>query len=330
MDPILIIIWISGVALMLALVYGAYYLRSRRKVKVSQRVETYTGLEEEAARAAAAESGQQMRVTSWFSALLSHGYMERLQERLAQADVPMRASEIILLRFVLAGIGFLLGSYAFGNMHSGVILAVLGFFTPVIYLTVRHGRRQAKFVRQLADALMLLTNSLRAGYGFLKGLELVAKEMDDPIAKELKRLLREVNLGATIEQALVNMGRRLNCTDLDIVISAYLIQKDVGGNLTEVTEKVAETIRERLRLQGDIRVLTAQGRFSGYVVGLLPFALIVLIWMQKPDYFSVMLGEPKVLFFWREVPLGLLILIGAGLWQIVGWYWIYKTVSIKV
>jgi tight adherence protein B len=330
MDPALTIVWIGGVALALVLVYGVYHLLVRRKVIVSQRVETYAGVENEAARAAEAELRQRTRVTGWFGRLLGGGYMGRLQERLVQADVPMRASEIILLRLVLAGIGFLLGSYSFGNMHSGVILAVLGFVAPAIYLTVRHGRRRAKFVRQLSDALMLLTNSLRAGYGFLKGLELIAKEMDDPISKELKRLLHEVNLGATIEQALANMGRRLNSADLDIVISAYLVQKDVGGNLTEVTEKVAETIRERLRIQGDVKVLTSQGRFSGYVVGLLPFVLVLLILMEKPDYFKPMLGEPKMFFFGMEAPLGVLILIGAGLWQVVGWYWIYKTVSIKV
>jgi tight adherence protein B len=330
MDPALTIIWLGGVALAVALVYGAYRLLGRRKGIVSQRVEAYTGIEEEAARATEAELRQQTRVTGWFGALLSGGYMERLQERLAQADVPMRASELILLRLVLAGIGYLLGSYSFGNVHSGVILAVLGFFTPPIYLTVRHGRRRAKFVRQLADALMLLTNSLRAGYGFLKGLELIAKEMDDPISKELNRLLREVNLGATTEQALTNMGRRLNCVDLDIVVSAYLVQKDVGGNLTEVTEKVAETIRERLRIQGDIKVLTAQGRFSGYVVGLMPIFFAILILMVKPDYFKVMLGEPKMFFFGMEMPLGVLILIGTAFWELVGVYWIYKTISIKV
>jgi tight adherence protein B len=307
-----------------------YYLSGRRKGIVSKRVEAYTGIEEEAARATEAELRQRTRVTSWFGALLGGSYMERLQERLAQADVPMRASELILLQLVLAAIGYLVGSLSFGNAHSGLILAVLGFFTPFIYLTVRHGRRREKFVRQLADALMLLTNSLRAGYGFLKGLELIAKEMDDPISKELKRLLREVNLGATVEQALANMSRRLNCVDLDIVVSAYLVQKDVGGNLTEVTEKVAETIRERLRIQGDIKVLTAQGRFSGYVVGLMPVALVILIVMQKPDYFKVMFGEPKMFFFGMEMPLGVMILIGAGLWELVGVYWIYKTISIKV
>jgi len=331
MDPVLTIIWSGGVVLVLALVYSVYYLLGRRKGIVSQRVETYTGIEEEAARATSIELRQNgTRVTSWFGALLGGGYMERLQEQLAQADVPMRASEFILVRLVLAGIGYLLGSLSFGNVHSGVVLAVLGFFSPLIYLSVRYGRRRAKFVRQLADALMLLTNSLRAGYGFLKGLELIAKEMDDPISKDLNRLLREVNLGATIEQALTNMGHRLNCIDLDIVVSAYLVQKDVGGNLTEITEKVSETIRERLRIQGDIKVLTAQGRFSGIVIGLMPLALVLLITMQKPDYFNVMFGDPKMFFFGMEMPVGVLLLVGAALWQLVGVYWIYKTISIKI
>ena len=178
---------------------------------------------------------------------------------------------------------------------------------------------------------MLLTNSLRSGYGFLKGLELIAKEMDDPISKELNRMLREVNLGATIDQALLNLGRRINSQDLDIVVGAYLVQKDVGGNLTEIMEKVAETIRERLRIQGDIRVLTAQGRLSGLIVGLLPAALATLFWFWVPDYFHPLLGPPMVsLGGHLELPMGVLLLLGAFCLQLVGGYWIYKIISIKV
>ena len=255
----------------------------------------------------------------------------RLEDELARADIPMRPTEYVLLRVVLLGVGFLLGWNCLGYIHSGIILAVAGFIGPAVFVRVHQNRRRAKFVRQLADALMLLTNSLRSGYGFLKGLELVAKEMGDPIAKELNRMLREVNLGATVEEALLNLGRRVNSEDLDIVIGAYLVQKDVGGNLTEIMEKVAETIRERLRIQGDIRVLTTQGRLSGAIVGALPACIAVFLVMAAPDYFGVMLGPPIVGHIGKfNISAGVLMLAGAGFWQLVGFYMIHKIISIKV
>jgi tight adherence protein B len=176
----------------------------------------------------------------------------------------------------------------------------------------------------------LLTNSLRSGYGFLKGLELVAKEMSDPISKELNRMLREVNLGTTVDDALLNLGRRVNSQDLDIVIGAYLVQKDVGGNLTEIMEKVAETIRERLRIQGDVRVLTTQGKLSGFIVGLMPFVVFLILILSAPDYFSIMFGPPVQNIAGHDVPMGVLMLAGAIGWQLIGAYMIYKIVSVKV
>jgi len=144
-------------------------------------------------------------------------------------------------------------------------------------------------------------------------------------------MLREVNLGATIDEALLNLGRRVNSQDLDIVIGAYLVQKDVGGNLTEIMEKVAETIRERLRIQGDIRVLTTQGRLSGFIVGLLPVCVGLFLVMAAPDYFSIMLGPPVAGHLGRfDISWGMVMLAGALCWELLGFYLIQKIISIKV
>ena len=143
-------------------------------------------------------------------------------------------------------------------------------------------------------------------------------------------MLREVNLGTTVDDALLNLGRRVNSQDLDIVIGAYLVQKDVGGNLTEIMEKVAETIRERLRIQGDIRVLTTQGKLSGFVVGLMPFVVFLILIMTAPDYFGTMFGPPMKNIAGYDVPMGVLMMAGAVGWQLIGFYMIYKIVSLKV
>jgi tight adherence protein B len=326
----LLLIVILAVGACSLLGYGLYLQATRRKAILAERLETYTTIEEEAARTTQSDLQALSQVPRFLHLILGRGYMTRLEEELARADIPMRPSEYVLLRLVLAGLGFLMGRYALGYVHSGIILAVAGFITPVIFVRTHQSRRRTKFVKQLADALMLLTNSLRSGYGFIKGLELVAKEMSDPISKELNRMLREVNLGVTIEDALLNLGRRVNSQDLDIVIGAFLVQKDVGGNLTEIMEKVAETIRERLRIQGDIRVLTTQGKLSGLVVGLMPAVIFVLLIVWAPDYFSTMFGPPLIPVGSFSVPMGILMLVGAVIWQLIGGYMILKIVSVKV
>jgi len=328
--PNLPIIYILVVVAILLLAYGVYLQVTRRQTILAERLETYASIEEEAARTTDDELQKLGQLPRLLHMVFGSGYMSRVEEELARADIPMRPTEYLLLRVVLVGMGYVIGRYVIGNVQSGIILTVAGFIGPIMFVRVHQNRRRSKFVRQLADALMLLTNSLRSGYGFLKGLELIAKEMGDPISKELNRMLREVNLGTTVDDALLNLGRRVNSQDLDIVIGAYLVQKDVGGNLTEIMEKVAETIRERLRIQGDVRVLTTQGKLSGFVVGLMPVAVAVILVMTAPDYFSSMVGPPMKNIAGYNVPMGVLMMTGAVGWQFIGFYMIYKIVSMKV
>jgi tight adherence protein B len=330
MDNGLLLIVVLAVAACSLLGYGLYLQATRKRAILEERLETYASIEEEAARTAQAELRSVNKVPQMLQLLVPKGYMARWEDELARADIPMRASEYVLLRAVLTGVGFLVGRYGLGNLQSAVILGACGLIFPVVFVRMHQNRRRTKFVRQLADALMLLTNSLRSGYGFVKGLELVAKEMSDPISKELGRMLREINLGATVDDALLNLGRRVNSQDLDIVIGAYLVQKDVGGNLTEIMEKVAETIRERLRIQGDVRVLTTQGKLSGLIVGLMPFVVFILLFMWAPDYFNTMFGPPLVPIGHFAVPMGILMMVGAVIWQLIGAYMILKIVSVKV
>jgi tight adherence protein B len=324
--PIIVLV----AAAILLLGYGVYLQVTRKRTILAERLETYANIEEEAARSTDDEMQKLGQIPRLLQMVFGPGYLARVEENLARADIPMRSTEYLLLRGVLVLLGYLIGRYVLGYLHSGLILAVAGFIAPIIFVRTHQNRRRAKFVRQLADALMLLTNSLRSGYGFLKGLELIAKEMGDPISKELNRMLREVNLGTTVDDALLNLGRRMNSQDLDIVIGAYLVQKDVGGNLTEIMEKVAETIRERLRIQGDVRVLTTQGKLSGFVVGFMPFVVFLILILTAPDYFSVMFGPPTQNIVGYDIPMGVLLMVGAVFWQLIGAYMIFKIVSVKV
>jgi tight adherence protein B len=315
----------AGISALL-LVLGLYTLSVHRKEQLASRIRTYAEIEKEAAIATAAEHPGSR---SFLRTLLGQRYVESLARSLAQADVPLRPIEYLLLHVVLGAIGFLLGYYVLEFLHSGLILGLFGAVLPTVFLRIRQNQRQVKFGRQLADALMLLVSSLRSGYSFMKGLELVASEMDDPISKELKRTLREVHLGTTVDRALLNLAARVNNSDLEIVVGAFLVQRDVGGNLTELLEKVAETIRERLRIQGDVRVLTAQGRMSGFVVSAIPFFVFGMIMLTNPGYFAIMLQPPMFQVGNVAVPLGVVVLILALLLQILGALWIFRIVTIK-
>ena len=321
----LLIVLLVGLTITLVVI-GVYSLAVRRKTLLGSRVTTYTKSDAGAAGGtpAVAESWQGLKTGPLAP------YLERLAMDLNQADMPLRPLEYLCLQVGLAVAGLIIGRQLLGFMHSALILGLIGFLTPMSVMRVRQHHRRTKFARQLADALMLLASSLRSGYGFIKGLELVAAEMDDPMAKELKRALREIQVGSTVDQALLSLSKRVANADMEIVICAYLIQREVGGNLTELMEKVAETIRERFRVRADIRTLTAQGRLSGIVVSLLPLVLSGLIMLVNPSYFEPLLQPPLAQLGHWSVPVGVAAIGLAFFMQISGALWIYRIISIKV
>ncbi|MEW5988919.1 MAG: type II secretion system F family protein, partial [Chloroflexota bacterium] len=179
-------------------------------------------------------------------------------------------------------------------------------------------RRLRAFNGQLSDTLNLWVNSLRSGYSVLQGMEAIATELPPPVSKEFERVIQEVRLGLSLNQALSNMLRRVPSDDLDLVVTAVNIQREVGGNLAEILDIISYTIRERVRIKGEIRTLTAQGRFSGWVVSLLPIGLALLLYKINPTYMSGLFGKgapwvlPGVLpCGWLVVGIGLMF-IGAG------------------
>ena len=321
----LLVVRLVGLTVTLVVV-GLSSLAVRRKALLASRVSTYAAIEAEAA------AGAQGDIAGWqtHKAGLPVPFLEKLALDLNQADLPWRPLEYLLLQVGLAGAGVIIGLQLLGYMHSALILGVAGFGAPMVMLRLRQHSRRMKFARQLADALMLLSSSLRSGYGFIKGLELVAAEMDDPMAKELKRALREIQLGSAVDQALLALSKRVGNADMEIVICAYLIQREVGGNLTELMEKVAETIRERFRIRADIRTLTAQGRLSGIVVSLLPLVLTGLIILTNPAYFQPLFQPPLAQLGPWLVPVGAVAIVLAIVLQITGAAWIYRIISIKV
>jgi tight adherence protein B len=264
-------------------------------------------------------------------AMAGRGFSERIKSRIAKADAKLRVSEYIMLQ-VLAAIGVGLASYFLlfdGNMVIAGIFAALGSQIPRMYLNYSAKRRLTAFDNQLSDTLNLLVNALRSGYSQLQGMEAVATELPAPVSVEFERVVQEVRLGLTLGQSLENMLRRVPSEDLDLVVTAVNIQREVGGNLAEILDIISFTIRERVRIKGEIRTLTAQGRISGWIITFLPVALSLILAVINPSYMTQLwVQEPPFLF--TGFPCGWLV-IGISLFMIIiGGVAIQKIVDIEV
>jgi tight adherence protein B len=243
----------------------------------------------------------------------------KVQRDLARANLKLRPSEYYYIRFgAAASLGVVL--FVFRGPIFGLVGVLVGYFLPRLWVSRRMGKRLSAFNKQLPDTITLLSNSLRAGSSFLQSIELVSREGDLPMSEEMGRVVREVNLGLGMEEALNNLVRRIKSEDLDLMVTAIGIQQQVGGNLAEILDTIAFTIRERVRIKGEISTLTAQGRYSGYLVALLPVGLAFALNIINPEFmqplFTQLIGQ---------------ILIGVGVVMMsIGFFAIMKITDIKV
>ena len=243
-----------------------------------------------------------------------------VEHKLIQAAVPMRGAEFMV---VCVGIG-MLGAVVFFLLTLKIILTLIGgligFSMPFLILKMKISQRKQAFNDQLGDTMVLIANALRTGYSFMQAVDMVAREMPKPVGEEFARVLKELNLGVTTEDSLNNMAKRVNSEDLDLVITAVLIQRQVGGNLAVVLDSIASTIRERIKIKGHIKTLTAQGKISGIIVGLLPIVIGGVIYLINPEYIRVLFIHP----------MGKAMLIAGALSQFIGMMVIRNIINIDI
>jgi tight adherence protein B len=260
-------------------------------------------------------------------------WAQSLARELARADVTLKPSEWLAVRgamlFGIPGALVLLSPLveAFNNPLVWMVGVVLGFWLPRFWLNRRKGKRLKAFSSNLADTITLVANALRAGSSFLQAIDMVVRETQPPISTEFARVIREVNLGVPLDEALANMTRRVRSDDLELMTTAIAIHHTVGGNLAEILDSIAFTIRERVRIKGEIRTLTAQQRMSGYVVGFLPLALVGILTLIAPRFMDPMLRKPPELF---GLPAGMIILAIGGTMMLLGFVFIRRIVDIEV
>lgn len=207
-----------------------------------------------------------------------------VDRKLEEADVLLRGGEFVVIVIACALTSSFVSFTITLNPAGSIILGLTAALIPFAFLNAARNKRLSNFNAQICDALTIMANSLRSGFSFLQSMDMVRKELPDPVKKEFTRTLKEINLGTSTEEALENLAKRVNSEDLDLVITAVLIQRQVGGNLSEVLDNIAETIRDRIRIKREIRTLTAQGRISGLIIGLLPLILGGFMMVVKPSY----------------------------------------------
>jgi len=213
-----------------------------------------------------------------------------ISEQLQRADLKLRTSEYFLIQMGSTALFFLIGFVRWG-LIQGLLAAVLGYLVPGMYVKYRIGRRLKAFNGQLGDTLTLLSNALKAGYSFAQAIDTVAKNAVPPIGDEFSRAVREMNLGGSPDESLANITKRVVSEDFDLVSTAYSIHRTVGGNLAEILDNIAYTIRERVRIKGEIATLTAQARASGTLITFLPIVLATFMYFVTPTYFRPMFGS---------------------------------------
>ncbi len=307
------------VILIIAVIIGFVVTSSSEGALVEKRLGRYLEGEQKQEK-----EEQTSYVTEWVNKRVEKSSMgDKIARQLARADLKFKVAEYIAL-IVIATIGLGFIAYLIGGAHpvSFIVGAVIGFFMPGMYVRRQQKQRLVKFNEQLPDMINLMVNGLRAGYSTMQAMEAVSKELPAPISDEFRRVVQEMQLGIPMERALDHLLRRIPSDDLDFMITAVNVQREVGGNLAEILDTISYTIRERVRIKGEIRVLTAQVRTSGSILSLVPVFLVVVLWFINREYIMSI--------FSKGVVVGACILIAAGFLIGLGYFIMMRIANIEV
>jgi tight adherence protein B len=279
MSPIILLG--GGVLVLLLLIVGVIVSITSERSLVEERLGRF--LEDERPQPEREREGSAL--TDWLNRRVAgSSWGDRVARELARADLKFKVAEYYALVFmstvVLAFLGWLLQP----NPISAVIGGVIGFFLPRFYVKRQQTVRLNKFNDQLGDMLNLMVNGLRAGYSTMQAMEAVSRELPTPISDEFHRVVQEMQIGIPMERALDNLLRRIPSDDLDFVVTAINVQREVGGNLSEILDTISFTIRERVRIKGEIRVMTANVRTSATILSMIPLFLTMALWFIAPEY----------------------------------------------
>jgi tight adherence protein B len=306
---LLIALMTLGFTLLIYLVYHivdrTYIQRMRVRKRVGSISDNFDELPDEEADAAVAEEERFPTVAKFIA---GKSFTDRLLMQLLRSGVKLRPSEYVGFVFGLALMLALLSTLFTRNIGVQFLGIFIGLVSPYLYLKTLETRRLVTFTRQIPDALSLMSSAIRSGFSFQRAMMLVAEELPDPIAEEFRRVNNETSVGLQTDTALLRLGTRVPSYDLQLVITAIIIQQQTGGNLSEIIDKISETIRERIRIEGEVAALTAEGKISGVILIAMPFVLAVAVSLANPSYLKPLLTDP----------LGNMIIVIAICMQVIG------------
>jgi tight adherence protein B len=303
------ILLIGGGLAVLLLIVGVIESVNSERTLVEKRLGRYLGED----KASEDRGSDRSMVTDWVNQRVEKSsFGDRIARELARADLKLKVAEYFALFFITVFFGALIFGFL-GGWHpvSFLIGAVLGAFAPRFYVKRQQRQRLNRFNDQLGDMLNLMVNGLRAGYSTMQAMEAISRELPSPISDEFRRVVQEMQLGVPMEAALDNLLRRIPSDDLDFVVTAINVQREVGGNLSEILDSISFTIRERVRIKGEIRVMTAQVRASGTLLSIIPMALALILWFMNPEYLLSFFDGPSPLCGWGAIGL-IVIMIVSG------------------
>ena len=322
-----IILALLTTVLCLAMLLMLLRIKSRERKNIVNRMEYFSGsamqlrqqkLREQRGTAVKGKFRFLVRKTALKLQNIQKG--SRMDFKMQQADWPLLGSEYEVMLVILGALCGILALAATLNPWAALTAGAAGVLLGLLFLDLRIRRRQKAFAQQLGDMLTMVANALRAGFSFMQAFELIAREMDAPIGREVQKAVNEVNVGASLETALENMQKRVQSPDFELVVTAVLIQRQVGGNLAQILDTISETIQERIRMRREVMALTAQGRMSGIVLAALPIALGAFLTAVNPDYMRPLFEEP----------MGRMAIAGAVVLELIGGLLIRRIVNIKI
>lgn len=290
--------------------YGVLRLAVGSRVQVNRRVAVMSGENK-------SEHGQ--RKTRTKAKRGGTSWMAKLEMALKRAEIDLQTREFVVRWVLITFCLFILVDLASDFIGAILVVCISGFGT-LVYLRMRVGRRSRRLNEGLTDMLTIITNSLRAGHSFVQAIHLVSQDMHGPIQEELSRIESEMQLGVGLEEALQRASERVGSEDFGLIVTAISIQRQVGGNLAEVLERISDTIRERVKLKREVKALTSQGRLSAGIFMFLPPGVGVILYIMNPSYIGILFTSP----------MGLAMLIGAALGQGVGYFFIRKIINVEL
>jgi tight adherence protein B len=289
LEALLAVLTAGGVV---ALMIGLERVLRPDRTSLDKRLRRYGGrayqLTDEEQKQAASQQVTQMLAKRVEASISGRTFAASLQTDLARANLRLTVGEFLMMQTAVAGVVGMLAWLMSGTPFVGVLFGAVGWFGPKFWLGRRQAARLKGFNDQLADTIALMSNSLRSGLSLVQSMEMISREAEPPISDEFQRVVREIGLGVGPQEALLHLVRRVASDDLELLVTAILVQFEIGGNLSRILDSIASTIRERVKLHGEIRTMSAQGRMAGYVLSGLPVAIGGLLMLIAPSYMGAL------------------------------------------